>query len=142
MPPEARWGIISGRESYEWPLDEGESTKPKDIGEHLTKAVRAVVKQNPTLSGFIDVVDFAAERNGERDINPAWLAVACVLFVAASIVSLQGGTEFVGRLLGEKGGTSVTNPAGIGYFGAIMGGGLFLLASIPFLLHVRRHGER
>jgi type I restriction enzyme M protein len=72
LPPEARWGVISGRESYEWPLDDkGESTKPKDIGEHLTKAVRAVVKQNPSLSGVIDVVDFAAERNGERDINPA-----------------------------------------------------------------------
>jgi type I restriction enzyme M protein len=53
--------------------DKGESTKPKDIGEHLTKAVRAVVKQNPSLSGVIDVVDFAAERNGERDINPAKL---------------------------------------------------------------------
>ena len=71
-----------------------------------------------------------------------WLAVACVIFVAASIVSLQGGTEFVGRLLGEKGGTPIANPAGIGYFGAIVGGGLFLIASIPFLLHVRRHGER
>lgn len=74
LPPEARWGVISGRETYDWPLDDkGESTKPKDIGEHLTKAVRAVVKQNPTLSGVIDVVDFAAERNGERDINPAKL---------------------------------------------------------------------
>ncbi len=74
LPPEARWGVISGREDYEWPLDgEGESTKPKDIGEHLTKAVRAVVKQNPALSGVIDVVDFAAERNGERDVNPAKL---------------------------------------------------------------------
>ena len=47
--------------------------EPKDIGEHLTKAVRAVVRHNPTLSGVIDVVDFAAERNGERDINPAKL---------------------------------------------------------------------
>ena len=74
LPPEARWGVISGREIYEWPLDEdGESTEPKDIGDHLTRAVRAVVKQNPTLSGVIDVVDFAAERNGERDINPAKL---------------------------------------------------------------------
>jgi type I restriction enzyme M protein len=74
LPPEARWGVISGRQDYEWPLDEyGESTRPKDIGEHLTKAVRAVVKQNPSLSGVIDVVDFAAERNGERDINPAKL---------------------------------------------------------------------
>lgn len=74
LPAEARWGIISGREDYEWPLDEkGQSTRPKDIGEHLTKAVRAVVKQNPVLSGVLDVVDFAAERNGERDINPAKL---------------------------------------------------------------------
>ena len=74
LPPEARWSVISGRESFDWPLDErGSPTAPRDIGEHLTKAVRAVVKQNPTLSGVIDVVDFAAERNGERDINPAKL---------------------------------------------------------------------
>ena len=50
----------------------GRPTRP-DIGEHLTKAVRAIVKHNPTLSGVIDIVDFAAERNGERDINPAKL---------------------------------------------------------------------
>ncbi|MBF9334805.1 N-6 DNA methylase [Microbacterium lacticum] len=74
LPPETRWGSISGREPYNWPLDErGRPTEPKDIGEHLTKAVRAVVRYNPTLSGVIDVVDFAAERNGERDINPAKL---------------------------------------------------------------------
>ncbi|MEQ1726093.1 MAG: N-6 DNA methylase [Sphingopyxis sp.] len=69
MPPEARWAIISGRELFEWPKDEA----PRDIGEHLTKAIRAVVKQNPDLDGTINVVDFAAERNGERDINPAKL---------------------------------------------------------------------
>jgi type I restriction enzyme M protein len=69
LPPEARWGVLSGREPFEWPSDE----KPGDIGEHLTKAVRAVVRHNPTLSGVIDVVDFAAERNSERDINPAKL---------------------------------------------------------------------
>ncbi|MDA8120172.1 MAG: N-6 DNA methylase [Thermaerobacter sp.] len=74
LPPEARWAVISGRESFDWPLDDrGRTTVPRDIGEHLTKAVRAVVKQNPALSGVIDVVDFAAERNGERDINPAKL---------------------------------------------------------------------
>jgi len=74
LPPEARWGVISGREQYGWPKDEqGRDTRPRDIGEHLTKAVRAVVKHNPSLSGVIDVVDFAAERNGERDINPAKL---------------------------------------------------------------------
>lgn len=74
LPPETRWSAISGRVSFEWPDDErGRSTQPRDIGEHLTKAVRAVVRHNPELSGVIDVVDFAAERNGERDINPAKL---------------------------------------------------------------------
>lgn len=69
LPPEARWSVISGREPFDWPPKE----RPRDIGEHLTKAARAVVKYNPSLSGIIDVVDFAAERNGERDVNPAKL---------------------------------------------------------------------
>jgi type I restriction enzyme M protein len=74
LPREARWAVINGREQIDWPNDDQDrSTRPKDIGEHLTKAVRAVVRQNPSLSGVIDVVDFAAERNGERDINPAKL---------------------------------------------------------------------
>ena len=74
LPPEARWGIISGRDTYEWPLDaQGRSAQPSDIGERLTRAVRAVVRWNPSLSGVIDLVDFAAEINGERDINPARL---------------------------------------------------------------------
>jgi type I restriction enzyme M protein len=76
LPAEARWGVISGREAFDWPAKD----KPRDIGEHLTKAVRAVVKQNPSLSGVIDVVDFAAERNGERDINPAKLRVVVETF--------------------------------------------------------------
>lgn len=81
LPPEARWGVISGRESYEWPLDDqGRSTRPGDIGEHLTKAVRAVVRQNPSLSGVIDLVDFAGERNGEREINPAKLTAVVETF--------------------------------------------------------------
>ena len=74
LPSEARWGIISGRDTYEWPLDaQGRSTQPNDIGERLTRAVRAVVRWNQSLSGVIDLVDFAAEINGERDINPARL---------------------------------------------------------------------
>ena len=74
LPPEARWAVVSGREQYAWPPDDrGRSSAPKDIGEHLTKAVRTIVKYNPSLAGVIDVVDFAAERNGERDINPAKL---------------------------------------------------------------------
>jgi type I restriction enzyme M protein len=100
LPPEARWAVISGRESYQWPLDEkGESTKPKDIGEHLTKAVRAVVKHNPSLSGVIDVVDFAAERNGERDINPAKLRGVIEIFSDAryrlGLADVQ--PDFLGR---------------------------------------------
>lgn len=75
LPPEARWGVISGRVHYAWPKDgRGRSTEPADIGEHLTRAMRAVARQNPALHGVIDVVDFAAVRNGERDINPAKLA--------------------------------------------------------------------
>ena len=73
LPPEARWAVINGRESYEWPDDQSRSTRPKDIGEHLTKAVRAIVRHNSSLSGVIDLVDFAAERNGQRDINAAKL---------------------------------------------------------------------
>ncbi len=69
LPPEARWAVISGRETHAWPSQ----GRPRDIGEHLTKAVRAVAKHNPKLSGVIDVIDFAAERSGERDVNPAKL---------------------------------------------------------------------
>ena len=81
LPPEARWGAVSGRERFDWPLDNrGRSTQPRDIGEHLTRAVRAVVRHNPTLSGVIDLVDFASERNGEREINPARLAAVVETF--------------------------------------------------------------
>ena len=81
LPPEAGWGTISGREPYEWPIEpQGRSTRPRDIGEHLTRSVRAVVRHNPTLSGVIDLVDFASERNGERDINPARLAAVVETF--------------------------------------------------------------
>ena len=75
LPPEARWGVVSGRVAHEWPLnDSGSSTRPRDVGEHLTLAMRAVVRHNPTLEGVINLVDFAADINGERDINPARLA--------------------------------------------------------------------
>ncbi len=81
LPSESRWAVINGRQSYEWPLDtQGRSTGPADIGEHLTKAVRALVLYNPSLSGVIDIVDFAAERNGERDVNPARLAAVVETF--------------------------------------------------------------
>ena len=81
LPPEARWAVVSGRESYDWPTDEqGRSARPRDIGEHLTRAMRAVVRYNPTLSGVIDLVDFASERDAQRDINPARLAAVVETF--------------------------------------------------------------
>ena len=81
LPPEARWGVVSGRDTHEWSLDDqGRSTRPRDIGEHLTRAVRSVVRYNPSLSGVIDLVDFASERNAERDLNPARLAVVVETF--------------------------------------------------------------
>ena len=81
LPPEARWRVVNGREAYDWPLDaQGRSTRPRDIGDHLTSAVRAVVRYNPTLSGVIDLVDFASEQNGERDLNPARLAAVVETF--------------------------------------------------------------
>ena len=60
--------------------DRGRSTRPRDIGEHLTKAVLAVVRHNSSLSGVIELVDFAAERSGEREINPAKLAAVVETF--------------------------------------------------------------
>ena len=81
LPPEARWGVINGREAYDWPLNEGgRSTRPRDIGEHLTTAMRAVVRHNPTLEGVINLVDFAFARNGERELNPARLAAVVETF--------------------------------------------------------------
>ena len=81
LPPEAKWAVVNGREAHDWPLDaQGRSTRPRDIGEHLTRAVRAVVHHNPTLIGVIDLVDFASERNGERDLNPARLAAVVETF--------------------------------------------------------------
>ena len=81
LPPEARWEVINGKRAYDWPQDDqGLNAHPHDIGEHLTKAVRAVVRYHPSLSGVIDLVDFAAERNGERDINPAKLAAIVETF--------------------------------------------------------------
>jgi hypothetical protein len=71
----------------------------------------------------------------------SWFSIAAVLFLVTTVVTLQGGTEFVGRLFGEKAGPPVENPAGVAYFGVIVGGSLFFLASVPFLLHARRHGK-
>lgn len=70
IPPEARWPVVSGREQFDWPAEK----KPKTLGEQLTITVRTIVKQNPSLSGVIDIVDYNETRNGEREISDAALS--------------------------------------------------------------------
>jgi len=69
IPPEARWAVVSGRETFTWPADQA----PKSLGEQLTTTIRAIVKQNPELAGVIDIVDYNETRNGEREISDAAL---------------------------------------------------------------------
>jgi len=70
MPPEARWPVVSGREQFNWSKDR----KPKTLGEQLTLTMRATAKQNPNLSGVIDIVDYNETRNNEREISDAALS--------------------------------------------------------------------
>ncbi|MCU0858963.1 MAG: type I restriction-modification system subunit M N-terminal domain-containing protein [Pontiellaceae bacterium] len=65
IPAEARWDVVSGRKSFDWP----EGRKPKSLGEQLTMSVRAIVRENKKLAGVIDLVDYNETRNGEREIS-------------------------------------------------------------------------
>lgn len=65
IPEEATWPVISGRRSFSWPGGKAPRTK----GEHVTTALRAVAKANPSLQGVIDIVDFNASSHGEREIS-------------------------------------------------------------------------
>ena len=58
-----------------------------------------------------------------------WMSVVCVLFLLTSIVSIQGGSEFIGKLLGDKAGSLPDNKPAIGYFGASTGAGAALMAA-------------
>jgi type I restriction enzyme M protein len=60
IPPKARWSAIS--------------EKTTGLGEHLTDAVRAVSRENPRLSGVIDVTDFNATAAGQRIVDDGRLA--------------------------------------------------------------------
>lgn len=70
IPAEARWPVVSGRETFEWPEDR----KPRTLGEQLTMTVRAIAKVNPSLTGVIDIVDYNETRSGEREISDAALS--------------------------------------------------------------------
>lgn len=70
-----------------------------------------------------------------------WLSITCVLFIVGSIVSIQGGSEFVGKLFGDKVGSVADNKPAVGYFAAIIGSVLFLGACLALSLNARRHGR-
>jgi type I restriction enzyme M protein len=69
IPPEARWQVVSGRTAFDWPVDK----QPKSLGEQLTTTIRAIVRNNPSLAGVIDIVDYNETRNGEREISDSAL---------------------------------------------------------------------
>lgn len=55
IPEKARWGAIA--------------LKSTSIGEYMTDAVRAIARENPKLSGVVDIVDFNATTTGQRIIT-------------------------------------------------------------------------
>jgi type I restriction enzyme M protein len=60
VPPKARWATVA--------------QKTTGLGEHLTDAVRAVARENPRLSGVIDVTDFNATAAGQRIVDDGRLS--------------------------------------------------------------------
>lgn len=61
IPKIARWPEIARRTT--------------DLGEYLTDAVRTVARENPRLSGVIDVTDFNATTSGQRILDEERLKV-------------------------------------------------------------------
>ncbi len=60
IPPEAHWTTVRNL-----PVD--------NLGQALTDAVRAVARENPRLSGVIDITDFNATTVGQRIVDDAYL---------------------------------------------------------------------
>jgi type I restriction enzyme M protein len=60
VPKAARWPALAARTT--------------GLGEHLTDAVRSVARENPRLSGVIDVTDFNATTAGQRIVDDGRLA--------------------------------------------------------------------
>lgn len=76
IPAYATWPVLAGRQAYDWSEDE----KPKTLGEALTTATRAIARENRSLQGVIDIVDFNETRNGEREISDSALSGIIELF--------------------------------------------------------------
>ncbi len=60
IPPEARWATLRALPAH-------------GLGQHLTDAVRAVARENPRLSGVIDITDFNATTAGQRIVDDPYL---------------------------------------------------------------------
>lgn len=69
IPLQGRWSFISN--PAEWRRVE---KAPRNLGEALTDAVRAVSRQNPRLQGVIDTVDFNATAAGQPIVDGDRLA--------------------------------------------------------------------
>lgn len=65
IPEEASWSALSGRKEFKYPPNK----TPKTLGEKITNALRLIAKENESLQGVIDTVDFNATHNGEREIS-------------------------------------------------------------------------
>jgi type I restriction enzyme M protein len=55
IPPKAHWGAIAKQTT--------------NVGQYLTDAVRAIARENPRLSGVIDIIDFNATAAGQRIVD-------------------------------------------------------------------------
>jgi type I restriction enzyme M protein len=69
IPLQGRWSFISDPSS--WRRVE---KPPRNLGEALTDAVRAVSRQNPRLQGVIDTIDFNATAAGQPIVDGDRLA--------------------------------------------------------------------
>jgi len=76
IPKEARWPVLSGRVEFKYQTGKA----PKTLGEKITNALRLIAKENPTLQGVIDNVDFNATHNGEREISDEALSRLIEIF--------------------------------------------------------------
>ncbi|MEA2634310.1 MAG: type restriction enzyme protein [Chloroflexota bacterium] len=64
IPLQGRWSFIDDPSSWR-----GVEKAPRNLGEALTDAVRAVSRQNPRLQGVIDTVDFNASAAGQAIVD-------------------------------------------------------------------------
>ncbi|MCJ2050041.1 hypothetical protein [Methylobacterium sp. J-070] len=71
-----------------------------------------------------------------------WASITGILFVLASVVSIQGGSSFLGKLVGDAASDAAANRPAIGFFAAVVGAGLLFVASFALVLHALRHGDR